>query len=60
MISQLGNKIYGYASVFDIVDQHNDIIAKGSFAKSIELFYQGKRIVLLWQHQFDQPIGVID
>lgn len=46
----------GYASVFDLVDNHNDIIRKGAFKGTL-----GKgpeRIKLLWQHKQDEPIGV--
>lgn len=60
MITQHGNKIYGYASVFGIVDKHNDIISAGAFKKSIAYFEKGRKIALLWQHKFDNPIGVIN
>lgn len=46
--------IKGYATVFNIVDNHNDIILKGAF-HSNEL----ANIKLLWQHNISQPIGVI-
>jgi uncharacterized protein len=46
----------GYASVFGIVDQGLDVVARGAFAKSL-----GKRRVkMLWQHDMAQPIGVWD
>lgn len=60
MITQQGNKIYGYASVFNVVDQDNDIILQEAFAKSIEEFDAGRKVPFLWQHKIDQPIGVID
>ncbi|MEQ9115723.1 MAG: HK97 family phage prohead protease [Rickettsiales bacterium] len=60
MITQQGNKIYGYASVFNVVDQQGDIILPGAFIDSIEQFEGGKKIILLWQHQYDQPVGVVD
>lgn len=48
--------IHGYASVFDIKDQHNDIIVKGAFVESICSL---ERIKLLWQHDTSKPIGNI-
>lgn len=46
----------GYASVFNIVDQGMDVVARGAFAKSL-----GRRKVkMLWQHDMGQPIGVWD
>ncbi len=46
--------ISGYASVYNISDQHNDLIAKGAFASANHSF-----IKFLWQHDWQQPIGVI-
>lgn len=46
--------ISGYASVFNVVDQHNEIIVKGSFFNS-----HYSKVKLLWQHDFAKPIGVI-
>jgi len=60
MITQHGNKIYGYASVFDVVDQQGDLILPGAFKDSIEQFNSGKKLVLLWQHHYDQPVGVVN
>lgn len=45
----------GYASVFDVVDNHNDIIRKGAFADTLAKGIS--RIKLLWQHKQDEPIG---
>ena len=47
----------GYASVFNVVDSQNDIIASGAFKNSL-----GKKdsIKLLWQHKMDEPIGVFE
>lgn len=47
----------GYASVFDIVDQGMDIVAKGAFAKSIG---SGRKVKMLWQHDKEKVIGVWD
>lgn len=52
--------IAGYASVFDVVDSHGDIVQKGAFSNFIDKFYNGKSVPLLWQHHIDQPIGVIE
>ena len=47
----------GYASLFDVPDMGNDIIAPGAFAES--LARRGPRgIKLLFQHDAAQPIGV--
>ncbi len=49
----------GYASVFHHVDQGRDIVVKGAFARSLK--NRGAAgIKLLWQHNPQQPIGVID
>ena len=56
-ISEEG-RFAGYASVFDVIDNQQDVILPGAFAKSL----QGRenKIKLLWQHQMDEPIGVFD
>jgi hypothetical protein len=48
--------IEGYASVYDYVDSHKDIVLRGAFDKSLK----SKKPVMLWQHRSDQPIGVWD
>lgn len=52
--AQAHNVIEGYASVFGIVDKHNDIIAKGAFRSSIS-----NNVKLLWQHDATQPLGIV-
>ncbi len=47
--------ISGYASVFNIVDQHNDLIKNGAFRE-----IDSQKIKLLWQHKSEEPIGVIE
>jgi HK97 family phage major capsid protein/HK97 family phage prohead protease len=47
--------IAGYASVFNIVDQHNDLIKPGAFKG-----FSKDKIKFLWQHKADEPIGVIE
>ncbi len=48
----------GYASVFDVVDNQQDIILPGAFAKSLQ--ERKDDIKLLWQHQIDEPIGILE
>ncbi|MCH9754211.1 MAG: HK97 family phage prohead protease [Alphaproteobacteria bacterium] len=52
--------IHGYASVFSITDQHNDIVLPGAFKESVERFNSGKMIPILWQHIEDKPIGMVE
>jgi HK97 family phage major capsid protein len=47
--------ITGYCSVFNVIDHHKDLIKPQAFAKGLD-----QPIKLLWQHQVDQPIGVIE
>jgi HK97 family phage prohead protease len=48
------NEFEGYASIFDNIDSHRDVIEKGAFAKTIK---ENKRVKILWQHDPWQPIG---
>lgn len=47
----------GYASVFDVVDQEMDVVAKGAFRKSLG---SGRKVKMLWQHDPTKVIGVWD
>lgn len=47
----------GYASVFDVIDSHKDVIVQGAFKRTIQ--ENGNDIKLLWQHRPDEPIGII-
>ncbi|MBP7190060.1 MAG: HK97 family phage prohead protease [Rickettsiaceae bacterium] len=47
--------IGGYASVFGVVDSHNDIVVKGAF----QGLCSAENIKLLWQHDTAKPIGLI-
>lgn len=49
--------IEGYGSVFDVVDQGNDIVAQGAFTRSLQ---SGRKVKMLFQHDPSQPIGVWD
>ncbi|MBR1733958.1 MAG: HK97 family phage prohead protease [Alphaproteobacteria bacterium] len=56
-------EISGYASVFYVVDGYNDVTLKGAFAKDVSKFKNGElnsRPKLLWQHDINAPIGVIE
>ena len=46
----------GYGSVFDVVDDWDDVISKGAFEKSISK----KTPVMLWQHDSAEPIGIYE
>ena len=60
-IEQLDSKgiFTGYASVFGVVDDHNDVIAPGAFRESLENYERLNTYPkLLWQHNYQQPIGI--
>lgn len=48
----------GYASVFHVVDSQQDMMMPGAFAASLKARTQP--VQLLWQHQWESPIGMID
>lgn len=45
----------GYASIFGVVDNQNDMMLRGAFTRTLE-GHEGD-IRLLWQHRFEEPIG---
>ena len=47
----------GYASVFNIIDSQRDRVHPGAFKASLK--NRDKPVQLLWQHQWDKPVGVI-
>jgi HK97 family phage prohead protease len=47
----------GYGAVFGNQDHNNDIILKGAFLESLK---KNKKPKLLWQHNQNEPVGVID
>ncbi len=57
--SQKPGRFSGYAAIFDVPDKGRDIIRAGAFAQSLE---QRSRydVPLLWQHDQQEPIGVIE
>ena len=49
----------GYASVFNVIDQDNDVILPGAFTKSLARWSdKGQLPKMLWQHDVKQPIGI--
>lgn len=56
-------KISGYAAVFNNIDKAGDVLLKGCFAKSINdrgvQSAAKDKIIMLWQHKMDEPIGRI-
>jgi len=46
--------ISGYASVFGVIDTHNDLVVKGAFKNA-----KSHKVKLLWQHDVTKPIGII-
>lgn len=47
--------ISGYASVFGVTDNHNEIVLKGAFDSITHI----TNVKFLWQHDHTKPIGVI-
>lgn len=48
----------GYASVFNVVDSQRDLMLPGAFKATLKSRTQP--VQLLWQHQWESPIGVIE
>jgi len=48
----------GYASVFDVEDNHGDVIFAGAFTNSLLEKDFSKEVKLLWQHNANEPIGI--
>lgn len=56
-----GTTICGYASLFGVIDQGDDIVAPGAYKASLKaLAEKGMRVKMLWQHDPLQPIGLWD
>ncbi len=53
------NRIWGYASLFDEVDQQGDQVARGAFLNSLQK-RPVSEVKMLWQHDPAKPIGVWD
>ncbi|CAB4121360.1 MULTISPECIES: HK97 family phage prohead protease [Polynucleobacter] len=49
----------GYGSVYNVIDQGDDIVASGAFTDSLaELSAKGRMPAMLWQHNSADPCGV--
>lgn len=49
----------GYGSVFGVKDSYDEIVVPGAFAKSLDQHKaEGTMPKMLWQHDWDKPIGV--
>lgn len=56
-----GTRLEGYASLFGLADQGNDVVAKGAYGASLKRLAAGGRgVKMLWQHDPAQPIGIWD
>ena len=56
-----GGTFAGYGSVFGVVDSYSEIVLPGAFADSIAEHKAKKTApILLWQHDWHEPIGVWD
>ena len=59
----VSRKISGYAAIFNNVDKAKDMLIRGCFAKSINdrgpESQANDKIILLWMHEMDEPIGRI-
>lgn len=54
-------KFEGYGSVFGTIDSYREVVAPGAFAESLETIKnEDRRVPVLWQHYFDEPIGVYE
>lgn len=50
--------VAGYASLFDVVDEHNDRIVRGAFYEHLQEVQKTNRMPkMLWQHQSENVIG---
>lgn len=51
--------ISGWASVCDVVDQHNDVITKQALEQAVQKWLNtGKKIIMLMEHDLDRPLGL--
>lgn len=48
----------GYASVFHVLDRQRDVVMPGAFKKALSTTKLSD-IKLLWQHTWQEPVGVI-
>lgn len=51
----------GYGSVFGVLDSYREVVAPGAFAERLaDRKAQGRKVPCLWQHWWDEPIGVYE
>lgn len=51
----------GYLAVFGNRDSYGDTIRKGAFKNTLrDHAAKGRKVVILWQHRWDMPLGVFD
>ncbi|MBB1060418.1 HK97 family phage prohead protease [Marilutibacter spongiae] len=51
----------GYLAVFGNRDAYGDTIRKGAFKATLkDHAAKGRKVVILWQHRWDMPLGVFD
>lgn len=49
----------GYGNTFGRVDHYDDVVVPGAFSKTLSDIKQStQKLVMLWQHFYDCPIGV--
>lgn len=56
-----GGRFEGYGSVFNVIDSYREVVAPGAFAESLAAIKEsGRRVPVLWQHFYDEPVGVYE
>ena len=51
----------GYGSVFNNVDSYREVVAPGAFTESLAAIKADeRRVPVLWQHYYDEPIGLYE
>ncbi|EJF91675.1 HK97 family phage prohead protease [Bartonella tamiae] len=49
----------GYGSIFDNIDSYGEVVKNGAFSQSLKKHQEkGTNVVMLWQHNREEPIGV--
>ena len=56
MLEETG-EFAGYASIFDVIDNHKDVVLRGAFRRSLS--NRDEPVKLLWQHKMEEPVGII-
>ncbi len=55
----LPGRFSGYAAIFDVPDKGRDVIRAGAFAQSLQNRSRYD-VPLLWQHDQQEPVGIIE